>query len=158
MSRSADREVTMRLLAMLALAAVLVGCGRSSETAAELPPPISGTIVGGTCTGSLAEYCRQAGGPCPRLEAAIARRRNLCSQPGSWTVVERQCAHQFRSVRWREAVLGGGEEFFADDGGLAAASLTTDYPAYCGGQSFTQVFGPIPTCEGEVVTTSLCGS
>ena len=131
----------MRLVALVALVATLGGCGRSSEV----------------CTGSVADYCAQSRGPCPSFEAAVAQRRSLCSQPGAWAVTERHCVGRFRSVSWREALLGGGEEFFGTNGQLLAAVLTTDYQAYCGGQSFSQVFGSVPTCSGELISTPLCG-
>jgi hypothetical protein len=149
----------MRVLAVFAIVATLAGCDRSSDFVSELESPVlPGVMVGGICTGSVADYCAQTGGPCPSFEAAVAQRRTLCTQRGSWVVTERQCVGQFRTVAWREAVLGGGEEFFSSNGQLVAARLSTDYRAYCGGESFSQVFGSIPACAGEPVTTSLCGS
>ena len=147
----------MRIAAVLALVAAL-GCGRSSDVAPAIEAPaLPGTMVAGVCTGSVAAYCAR-GGSCLPFEAAVAQRRTFCAQRGSWAVMERHCSGQFKSVSWREAVLGGGEEFFASNGQLVAAKLSTDYPAYCGGQSFSQVFGAVPECREEVISTTLCGS
>ncbi len=145
----------MRILTMAAVAATLMGCGRSSDVGPEpQPPPFPGAMVAGVCTGSLTDYC--ASGSCASFEAARARRRDLCSLRGSWLLVERHCPGQFRSVVWREAMLGGGEEFFGGEGQLFAAQVSTDYPAYCDFRSFTQVFGPVPECATEMIVTPLC--
>ena len=146
-----------RVLATLAVAAALTGCGRSANVGPEpQAPPFPGTLVAGVCTGSLTDYCAPTGGPCPAYEAAVARRRSHCTQPGTWVVVERHCVGQFRAVSWRESVLGGGEEYFGGEGQLVAARLSTDYPAYCDFRSFTQAFGSVPACAEEMIVTPLC--
>ena len=60
-------------------------------------------------------------------------------------------------MSWSHSLLGGGEEFFDESGRLVAASLHTDYGAYCGGRSFTQTFGQPPRCRSTRTTTALCG-
>ena len=147
----------MRVLPIVAVAVALLGCGRSSDVGPEpQAPPFPGTLVSGVCTGSLSDYCARTGGPCPVFDAAVARRRTHCSQPGVWTVAERHCLGRFRSVSWRESVLGGGEEYFGGEGQLFAAQVGTDYAAYCDFRSPTQVFGPVPECPTEMIVTSLC--
>src|SRR4029450_9096444 len=72
----------------------------------------------------------------------------------------------YRSVSWREPLLGGGDEYFDPAGRLIAAYLFTDYFAYCNGRSFTQKFGTIPpaprglscrTCAAAPSTHSTTG-
>lgn len=108
------------------------------------------------CKGTLAEYCERTGGNCPTYEQAVERRSALCSSQGYWSVTTSECAGSYRSVRWNESRLGGGEEFFDAEGQLIAASLHTDYDAYCNGTSFHQFFGEIPVCSGEVSSKNLC--
>jgi hypothetical protein len=118
--------------------------------APETPPPGNG------CIGKVAEYCARLGGPCPTYEESVARRRVLCAQPGTWVVTTSECAGSYRSVGWRDQVLGGGEEYFGQRGRLTAAHLYADYWAYCGGSSFAQTFGEIPACATPPSTKSLC--
>lgn len=110
----------------------------------------------GSCTGSLTQYCQLAGGRCPTYQEAVERRSALCSQPGSWNVETHLCAGLYRSVSWRESLLGGGEEYFSGEGQLIAAKLFTDYFAYCDGTSFSQTFGAPPLCPTQRISTALC--
>jgi hypothetical protein len=137
------------------LVASLAGCGASASGpgAIEAPSTPGGS---GACTDTVAAYCRLKAGPCPTYDQAITRRRALCSQPGTASVVTTQCGGAYRSVSWRDFVLGGGDEYFDDAGRLTAASLVSDYgSAYCG-RSFSQTFGTVPECPGEVIRISLC--
>jgi hypothetical protein len=120
--------------------------------APEAPSPTSG------CVGKVAEYCARLGGPCPMYEESVARWRELCAQPGAWVVTTSECAGVYRSVSWREQVLGGGEEYFGQRGRLIAAYLYADYTAYCRGRSFSRTFGEIPACPAPPSTTSRCWS
>ena len=77
---------------------------------------------------------------------------------GMQTNVERIGRSQltYRSVAWRETVLGGGEEYFDGKGLLTGAYLETDYGAYCSGSSSSQKFGTIPSCPSAPITEDLC--
>lgn len=68
-----------------------------------------------------------------------------------------RCPGVYRSVTWREPVLGGGEEYFSLDGRLVAAYLYTDFFAYCGRTSVSQTFGERPPCPSERVSEPVCG-
>ncbi len=109
-----------------------------------------------SCTGTLAEYCERYGGVCPTYDEALEWRSKLCSQRGSWSVTTRACDGGYRQVRWNESLLGGGEEYFNAEGQLVAASLHTDYPAYCNRTSFTQTFGNRDACPARQNGTQLC--
>ena len=135
----------MSRLAIICVLGTLAACSPSSAT-----PPTSGA-----CGGSLAEYCALGNGRCPTFAEAVARRVQLCPQ-ATWEVQANECAGSYRSVSWRDFVLGGGQEFFDGDGRLVAATIWADYPAYCGRTSFDQKFGAPPACAGEPVRTPLC--
>ena len=134
----------------------VAACGREPLTAprADAPPP---PALAGSCRGSIGQYCQSAGGACPTYDEAVARRAALCSRPGAWTVQEDRCPGTYRSVVWREPLLGGGEEYFGSDGRLLGVFLYTDYPAYCRGTSFSQTFGDLPRCGSARVTEPVCG-
>lgn len=145
----------MRKLRIIWVAVTLAGCGHSASGPESIDPP---SVPGdsGTCTGTVTEYCRLGAGNCPMYQEAVARRSALCSQPGTSQVQTHRCEGLYRSVTWRDFVLGGGDEYFDNAGQLTAAYLVTDYgSAYCG-RSFSRTFGAIPVCPGEVVSTSLC--
>ncbi|MEO8219025.1 MAG: hypothetical protein ABI718_18265 [Acidobacteriota bacterium] len=80
----------------------------------------------------------------------------MCSHPPSFYVVSHLCEGVYRSVSWNDSLLGGGEEFFNASGELIAASLHTDYGAYCGGTSFSQTFGEVPVCREAATSTPIC--
>jgi hypothetical protein len=123
--------------------------------ASDTPSALSGTSA---CVGTVAEYCALLGGRCPTFDESVARKRGLCRHPGTWLVATSQCAGVYRSVSWRDQMLGGGEEYFGPRGGLIGAHLYTDYWAYCDGRSFSQTFGVIPTCARSPSTKSVCHS
>ena len=142
------------LLAMFGFVCAAAGCERQPATAPDEQAPIPGA----SCSGSLTEYCRSTGGRCPTYDEALDRRIALCSRPGAWSVAVDRCTGSHRSVVWREAVLGGGEEYFDADGRLVGAFLYTDYPAHCRGTSFSQTFGDRPGCGSAPVSEPVCGS
>ena len=57
-------------------------------------------------------------------------------------------------MSWRQERLGGGDDYFDEEGRLIAVHHFTDYPAYCGSRS--QSFGTVPTCPTQPATTALC--
>ena len=156
----------------LVLCLVAAGCGRqipptagtaeatggaavtATEAAITVPPAARATPPPpGGCVGTVAEYCALQGGVCPTYEESVERHRSLCPQSFVTTSI---CGRRYRSVSWREPLLGGGEEYFDAGGRLIAAHLYTDYWAYCGGRSFTQTFGTVPTCAAKPLTKNLC--
>jgi hypothetical protein len=170
-----DRNaVTLRPMSRMPflLCLVAAGCGRqipptagtaeatggaavtATESAITVPPAARSTPPPpGDCVGTVAEYCTRLGGECPSYDESVGRRRSLCPH---WVVTTSVCGRRYRSVSWREALLGGGEEYFDTGGRLIAAHLYTDYPAYCGGRSFAQTFGTVPTCATKPVERNLC--
>ena len=141
---------------VVAIALMLAACSPSPTSPPDATMPPVTTADDATCTGSVAEYCRMSGGACPSYGEAVSRRLALCGQPAIAAVEIRTCGGSFRSVSWRYHLLGGGDEYFDDAGRLNAAYLLSDHTAaYCG-HSGTQRFGDVPTCPGEIVTTSLC--
>ena len=141
-----------RIAGILCVAATLAGCGQSASTPQSVAPP---SAADSTCTGTVAEYCRLAGCPTTYAEA-LTLRRGLCSRPGIAIVRAETCAGVFRSVTWRDHLIGGGDEYFDESGRLTAAYLVSDYGSQYCGRSFSQTFGTVPACPGAVVTTSLC--
>jgi hypothetical protein len=160
-----------RVLLLLCLVAPAAGCGRgipsadetdevvgeaaaAAESAITVPPALRATPPPpGDCVGTVREYCASLGGECPTYGESVERRRSLCPR---WVVVVTACGRRYRSVRWREPLLGGGEEYFDSGGRLIAAHLYTDYWAYCGGTSFGQTFGRVPTCATKLLERNLC--
>ena len=148
----------MRTLGVIFSAIILSACGNSSASAPGLvdaPADWPGTMVGGTCTGSIAQYCAQSRELCAGYDEAVTRLTPLCSQ-SNWVVQVHHCSGVYRSVSWRDPVLGGGDEYFSNGGHLLAAFRITDYFPYCDGRSGSQVFGEVPVCPTERITTSLC--
>jgi hypothetical protein len=160
------------MLFLLGLVAAAAACGReipsadgtaeavgdtavtAADSAITVPPAVRATPpLPAACVGTVDEYCALLGGECPTYDESVARRRSLCAH---WVVTTTACGRWYRSIRWREPLLGGGEEYFNPGGRLIAASLNTDYGAYCGGRSFTQTFGRIPTCATKPLERSLC--
>jgi hypothetical protein len=141
----------MRKVTIIAIASVLSAC---SETSMNGPHAMSKVPANAPCMAPLAEYC--AGGRCPTFDEAVARRAAYCARPGQQSLQSRQCAGLYRTVSWRDNVLGGGDEYFDDSGRFAAASLVSDYGSQYCGRSFTQTFGELPLCPGEITVTSLC--
>ena len=150
--------MNVRESTIVLLIAVFAACGDSSTTSparvADLVP--TAPLLAGACTGTVTEYCQRVAGGCLTFDEAVARRAPLCTQPARWSVETRHCPGVYRSVRWSDAVLGGGEEYFDGDGYLFAAYAFTDYHAYCGRRSFTQTFGDRPECPEPPVTASVC--
>src|SRR5262245_4768198 len=126
----------------LALFPGTISCSSSPSIA---PPPssVGQAQVSGGCGGSVEDYCRQRGGSCPTYDDSVREHRALCAQSERWSVAAVHCPGTYRSVSWREALLGGGEDYFNEEGRLIAVHHFTDYPAYCG--SFNQRFGATPT-------------
>jgi hypothetical protein len=148
----------MRTPTFIVSALLLSACGNPSASGPEPvedPADFPGTMVGGTCTGSVAQYCAHSSGRCAGYDDAVARLTPLCSQD-SWVVQRHECVGVYRSISWRDSVLGGGEEYFSHDGRLVAAFRITDYFPYCDGRSGSQVFGDVPVCPTAPITTSLC--
>jgi hypothetical protein len=148
----------MRTLGIIFGAILLSACGNSPASGpGPVDPPADwpGTMVGGTCTGSIELYCARGGGRCAGYEQAVARLAPLCAQ-GNWVVQEHQCVGVYRSISWRDSLLGGGDEYFNHEGQLLAAFAITDYFPYCNGRSGSQVFGEVPVCPTARITTSLC--
>jgi hypothetical protein len=175
----------MKKLLLLWLAAAASGCGGdvpstgtspafapagldaggSSDTTAEAPfdaaltalhrspAPADPSAIEGRCVGTIADYCATLGGRCPTYEESVERRKTMCPH---WDVTTQACGRLYRSVSWREPLLGGGDEYFDPAGRLIAAYLFADYGAYCNGRSFTQKFGTIPTCPTEPLVTNVC--
>ncbi len=71
-------------------------------------------------------------------------------------MVASACGHRYRSVSWREPLLGGGEEYFDPGGRLIGAHLHTDETAYCDGTSLSETFGTVPTCPTRPLETAVC--
>src|SRR4029450_5393312 len=117
------------------------------------PADPSRAALAGRCVGTIADYCATLGGRCPTYEESVERRKTMCPH---WDVTTQACGRLYRSVSWREPLLGGGDEYFDPAGRLIAAYLFTDYSAYCNGRSFTQKFGPIPTCPTGPLVTDVC--
>ncbi len=157
---------------LLCLVAPTLGCGREappgeatveavSDAAVTAPgSPVSAPSAvratpspPGECVGTVGEYCALVGGECPTYRESVERRRSLCAH---WVVVTSACGHRYRSVSWREPLLGGGEEYFDPGGRLIGAHLYTDYTAYCDGSSFAQAFGTIPTCPTSPLAIAVC--
>ena len=147
----------MRKCSMI-LAMGLLGCNTSPATGPASPETPGANLPGGAalCVGSLAEYCQRTPAGCPTYEESVARQTAHCTQPGAWSVLTHHCVGAYRSVAWRELLLGGGDEYFDGAGQLMAAFLVTDYGAYCNGSSFSQTFGTMPTCPTQLVTQDLC--
>jgi hypothetical protein len=172
--RGAGRNAPATRLALflLCLVAPAVGCGReapsgggtvgavndaavtapdspasAASAAGATPPPVI------TCVGTVREYCARLGGRCPTYSESVERGRALCPH---WAVVKSACGHRYRSVSWREPVLGGGQEYFDPGGRLIGAYLYTDYWAYCDGSSFSETFGTVPTCPTRPLAVSAC--
>jgi hypothetical protein len=141
---SADGQVEAeRDAAVAATDSAIAGSSASRAT----PPPSTG------CVGRLAEYCARFEGECPTYAESVERRKSMC---GRWVVSTSACGHRFRSVGWREPLLGGGEEYFDPGGRLIAAHVFTDHGTYCGGRSFTRTFGTVPTCPTRPLAKTLC--
>jgi hypothetical protein len=146
----------MRQCVMI-LAVGLVACQTSPGSGPVSPvAPKANAPRPETCIGTVAEYCQRTPTGCPMFEQTVVRRKAQCSQAGTWTVVVRKCPGVYRSVAWRETVLGGGEEYFDAKGLLAGAYLETDYGAYCSGSSSSQKFGTIPSCPTPAITEGQC--
>ncbi len=135
------------------LALGLIGCHASSATAPTSPAT---PVVVMHCVGSLAEYCQRAPGGCSTYDHSVALRRLHCTQSGAWSVRTHHCVGVYRSIAWREPLLGGGDEYFDGAGQLVAAYLDADHLAYCNGRGFSQTFGTIPTCPTQLITEDLC--
>lgn len=148
----------MRTLMIIGILGSLTACSQAPATSPEsMEQPIAiAPATAASCSGSLVQYCQRGGGVCQTYQEAVEQRSALCSGPGSWNVETYHCVGVYRSVRWRESQLGGGEEYFSGEGRLIAASLNTDYHAYCNGTSFSQTFGVPPPCPSEPERTALC--
>ena len=157
---------------LVCLVAPTAGCGRGTptsdataeahrdaaitSTAPAVPAPSAARATPappGDCVGTLGEYCALLGGECPTYRESVERRKSLCPH---WVVVASACGHRYRSVSWREPLLGGGEEYFDPGGRLIAAHVFTDYWAYCDSTSFSESFGTVPTCPTRPIAKTLC--
>ena len=143
---------------LIIIAMALTACQSSSGSGPASPnPPEASAPKAEPCIGTVTEYCQGSPDGCPTFEQSVVKQTARCTQAGTWSVVVRECPGSYRSVAWHEAVLGGGEEYFNAEGVLGGAHLETDYRAYCGGSSFSEMFGSVPTCASTPIAKNLCG-
>ncbi len=143
----------MRGLPLL-LAMGLVAC-EASPGATPVPPSPGVVPISSACVGSVADYCQRTKTGCPSYDQSTTQRKALCGQ-GAWSVQARHCVGVYRSVRWHDPLLGGGEEFFDGSGRLVAALLDSDTFAYCDSRSASEAFGTIPACPSQPLVQDLC--
>jgi hypothetical protein len=135
----------------------LLGYSPTVASGPRPPQPARSTKpkTAGPCIGPVAEYCKTAGGKCPTFVERVEALKSYCEPSDLWRLSAERCVGTYRSLSMRNS-LGSSDEYFDANGHLTAASVSSDYPAYCNGSSFSATFGSIPTCTTRFVTIDVC--
>lgn len=136
----------------ITLAVMCLTCRDSLDPAGPSAPPPTPTVFPGTakCFADLSEVA----GPATVFPETLVRDGVQCRPEQS--AREIHCVGVFVAIDRRFGLPGGSTWYYDGERRLFAGEMHSDYASFCGGTSFSIVYGTIPTCPGSRIVTDLC--